>query len=112
MKPYIFFIGALACLSALIFLLASDLGCAPLPAYLAGVNGALFGVCGFDKSIAPSTALRAPERVLLLFAALGGSLGLALGMAAFRHKTRKRPFHISLGVIIVVQLAALRFIVR
>lgn len=68
----------------------------------------MFIVCGFDKSSAIFGANRVPEKILLLFAAAGGSLGLIAAIGFFRHKTRKPRFQFSLALIVVVQVAILR----
>ena len=51
-----------------------------LPAYLALMSLCAFALCGVDKGRAKKGAWRIPEGTLLLTAALGGSLGLLLGM--------------------------------
>ena len=60
---------------------------------------------------AGSRMVRVPENVLLLFAALGGFVGAALGMLIFRHKTRKPEFQVRfvVAVIIGVMLVAVVF---
>lgn len=60
-----------------------------------------------DKVRAKKKLWRIPERTLLLTALIGGSLGAALGMYLFRHKTRRRKFAIGLPVILAVHLALL-----
>ena len=58
-----------------------------------GVTSALaFVLFGWDKLMAKLHRRRVPEAALLGCAFLGGSAGAALGMALFRHKTRKPLF--------------------
>ena len=58
-----------------------------------GVTSALaFLLFGWDKLMAKLRRRRIPEAALLGCALLGGSIGAALGMALFHHKTRKPPF--------------------
>lgn len=58
-----------------------------------GVTGALaFFLFGWDKLSAKLRRRRVPEAALLGCALMGGSAGAALGMALFRHKTRKALF--------------------
>ena len=58
-----------------------------------GVASALALVLfGWDKLMAKLHRRRVPEAALLGCALLGGSAGAALGMALFRHKTRKPLF--------------------
>ena len=55
---------------------------------LAVYNFIVFIVYGVDKGKAKKGAWRIPERVLLLLAVLGGSIGALLGMIIFHHKKR------------------------
>jgi uncharacterized membrane protein YsdA (DUF1294 family)/cold shock CspA family protein len=77
-----------------------------LAAYLLGVNASTFFLYGYDKLIAGSRALRVPEKVLLLMAAIGGSPAALAGQLLFRHKisTRKREFRLKLTIVVLVQL--------
>ena len=44
--------------------------------------------------------------VLILVAAIGGSIGAIAGMNLFRHKTKHAKFYIGLPVILVLQIVA------
>jgi uncharacterized membrane protein YsdA (DUF1294 family) len=68
------------------------------------VSVTTFAACGWDKARAVTRGRRVPERVLLGLALLGGSPGLLVGMAVFRHKTRSPGFLISLAAISLLQL--------
>jgi len=59
----------------------------------------------YDKSIAGSERLRVPERVLLLLALAGGTIGAIIGMwfLGARHKTAKTSFMLPFIGILVVQ---------
>ena len=46
---------------------------------------------------------RIPERTLFLIAALGGSIGVLLGMYLFRHKTKHRSFVFGVPGILALQ---------
>jgi len=50
---------------------------------------------------------RIPEAVLVLLAALGGSVGAVLGMLVFHHKTRKKSFWLRIVAVLVLQAAAI-----
>lgn len=65
----------------------------------------------FDKSIAGSERVRVPERVLLLLALAGGSLGAILGMyfIGAHHKTSKTSFMLPFYAILVVQVVIVGF---
>jgi uncharacterized membrane protein YsdA (DUF1294 family) len=96
---------ALALLLALVLLWA---GVRQLAwAWLMGISMAAFAAYAYDKLAARSGWLRVPERVLLLLALLGGSLGAVVAMLAFRHKTRKGPFLLRLLLVLLGQGGAL-----
>ena len=62
-----------------------------------------------DKARAKKKLWRIPERVLLLIALCGGSLGILMGMYAVRHKTKHPEFSIGVPVMMIAQ-AAIGFI--
>lgn len=68
-----------------------------------------FSVCGADKFAAQRQKRRVPEKVLFLLAAIGGSLGLYLGMFTFRHKTKHWYFVVGVPAIILAQSAVLLY---
>ena len=63
-----------------------------------------------DKLKAKRRAWRIPEAVLMGIAALGGSLGILIGMYLFRHKTKHTKFAIGVPVILAVQLILARLL--
>lgn len=73
--------------------------------YLAVANLAAFAFCGWDKLSARRGWRRVPERRLLALCALGGSPAFLVGMALFRHKTRKRKFALGVPLILAGQIA-------
>lgn len=74
--------------------------------YIAVMTIAAFLMCGIDKFKARRNLWRIPERVLLLAAAAGGSMGLLTGMYVFRHKTLHKKFTVGVPVIIAIQMTA------
>lgn len=68
------------------------------------LNGYAFALMGYDKRAAQKGKRRIPERRLHQVAFLGGSLGMALGMQIWRHKTRKNPFRWRFYLILLTQL--------
>ena len=62
----------------------------------------LFGAFGLDKTAARFNWQRWPELTLHLLALTGGAWGGLLGMAVFRHKTRKWIFLLVLGAGLVL----------
>lgn len=81
----------------------------PLPApWLVGGWVLVWSVLGFllmgaDKWQARRGGRRVPERTLLGISLAGGSPGVALGMIAFRHKTRHFWFAWGLPVLMALQ---------
>ena len=62
-----------------------------------------FFLMGRDKKRAAEHKWRVPEKKLFLTAAIGGSIGVLLGMLVFRHKTKHLSFTIGIPLIIAVQ---------
>ena len=75
-------------------------------AYIIIVNILAFCLYGIDKSAAIKQKQRFPNRVLLLMAVIGGSLGALAGMYTFRHKTKKWYYTITVPLLLVIQIAA------
>lgn len=65
---------------------------------------------GIDKRRARRGAFRIPEANLFLTAAVGGSIGCIAGMYTFRHKTRHMSFVIGMPAILILQLAAVGYL--
>ena len=81
--------------------------------YLLVINAVAFFVYGIDKLKARKDWWRIPEAILLLLAAIGGSIGAWLGMKVWHHKTMHKKFRYGLPLIILLQLSAvLYFLVR
>ena len=75
--------------------------------YLLLINAAGFLFMCADKQFAKKNLLRIPEAALFLTAFIGGSLGSLLGMAVFRHKTRKLRFRILIPLFLFLHIALL-----
>ncbi len=75
-------------------------------AYIVIVNILAFCLYGIDKSAAIRQKQRIPNRILLLIAAFGGSLGALAGMYTFRHKTKKWYYTITVPVLLVIHIVA------
>lgn len=79
-----------------------------LVGYLLGVNLATFCLYGYDKAAAGREGrLRVPERVLHLFALVGGTPMAFVGQRAFHHKTVKRSFRIVFWTVFALQVAVI-----
>ncbi len=74
--------------------------------YIIIVNIAAFCLYGIDKYAAIKQKQRIPNRVLLLIAVFGGSLGALAGMYTFRHKTKKWYYTITVPALLLIQITA------
>lgn len=70
------------------------------------VNLSAFALFGIDKRKAKHRQWRISENTLLLFAAVGGSIGTLCAMSFFHHKTKHRKFTIGVPMILILQIAA------
>lgn len=77
----------------------------PILIYLLIINAASFLLMMEDKRRARKKLWRIPEARLLLFAALGGSIGSLAGMYTFRHKTLHLKFTLGIPLILAAQVA-------
>ena len=74
--------------------------------WLLAITGITFLTYGCDKVIAGTGATRVPERVLLILAFVGGTVGALLGMRLFHHKTSKESFLERFWLVVAVQVVA------
>lgn len=77
--------------------------------YLLLINAAGLVLMLADKIRARNGAWRISELTLMLTAALGGSVGVHMGMYLFRHKTRHPKFTLGVPAILTVQILLLWF---
>ena len=80
--------------------------------YILVMSIVAFCVCGADKFAAQRQKSRVPEKVLFLLSALGGSVGMYLGMFTFRHKTKHWYFVVGIPAIILFQAALILYFIR
>ncbi len=78
--------------------------------YLAAINLAGFLMMAVDKNKARKSQPRIRERSLFAVAWMGGSIGVLLGIYAFRHKTLHKRFTIGVPFIIAAQICAALFL--
>lgn len=78
--------------------------------YLLIINAITFLLYGFDKWKAKRDKWRVPEKTLLMFAAIGGTIGAFAGMQVFRHKTKHMKFVIGVPVIFILQVVLVWFL--
>ena len=79
--------------------------------YLLIVNAIGFVLMTVDKYKAKKNLWRIPESTLMTVALIGGSIGSLIGMYTVRHKTKHLKFTIGIPVILVLQIAAVIWIV-
>ncbi len=85
-----------------------------LPLALPAVYGLMSLVCvllyALDKAAATAGRRRIPEKRLHMVELLGGWPGALIGQQVFRHKTRKRGYQFAFRLCIVLNLAALAWL--
>jgi uncharacterized membrane protein YsdA (DUF1294 family) len=68
------------------------------------INLIVFLLSGYDKHQARKNKRRIPENTLFFLEAIGGTVGLLLGMLFFKHKTSKTSFIIKFSGIFLLQI--------
>jgi len=64
------------------------------------INLIAFVLIGYDKQLAIKNKNRISEKTLLVWVALGGTIGSSLAMSIFRHKTAKTSYLLKfLGIV-------------
>ncbi len=72
--------------------------------WLIAITLVTFLTYGYDKTIAGSSRMRVPEKVLLALTFAGGTLGAFVGRSLFRHKTIKASFRVQLWWVVGFQV--------
>lgn len=80
--------------------------------YLLLINAAGLVLMLTDKIKARKGLWRIPERTLMLTAALGGSVGVHMGMYLFRHKTKHPKFTLGVPAILTAQILLAWFLLK
>lgn len=78
--------------------------------YLLAMNVIGFLSMLIDKYRAVHHLWRISEKMLFLFAVLGGSLGSYIGMHAAHHKVSKKKFSIGIPLILILQILILTYL--
>lgn len=73
-------------------------------AVFAAINVIGFAMMRHDKRAAIRGEYRVPEARLIVFALLGGALGMRMAQRRYRHKTVKQPFAAKLLVAVVMNV--------
>lgn len=71
-----------------------------------------FTSMGIDKSKAKKNLWRTPEKILILIAFAGGSVGSFLGMKFFRHKTKHLKFVILIPLALLFNLLVFVYFIQ
>ena len=74
--------------------------------YLLFINVVAFIVYGVDKWKACLGRWRTSEKMLLLLAVVGGSIGALCAMQVCHHKTQHKKFRFGVPMILLLQIAA------
>lgn len=74
--------------------------------YLLIINIATLCLYIIDKRAAIKQKWRIPNRVLIGFAAFGGTIGALIGMYSFRHKTKTKLYTITVPLFLIIQIIA------
>lgn len=80
--------------------------------YLILINAAAFILYGIDKKRAREGRWRIPEKILFGMAVIGGGAGALAGMSFFHHKTRKPRFYIGVPLLLLLEGAALVWLLK
>ncbi len=78
--------------------------------YVVFINIKTYRLFKHDKRYAMDEEERIPEFRLLLNMWLGGGIGGFIAMRRLRHKTRKKKFTITAGILIAVQMVLYSFL--
>lgn len=68
------------------------------------LNILAFLITAYDKRLAIAHKKRISEETLLTFAAIGGTIGSALAMYIFKHKTSKKYYLFKFYRIVFIQI--------
>ena len=78
--------------------------------YLAVISFISAGLVIHDKHAAKRGSWRVKERTLLFVSAIGGSVAIFATMRLIRHKTKHAKFMVGIPAIIILQIAAVLFV--
>jgi uncharacterized membrane protein YsdA (DUF1294 family) len=71
------------------------------------LNSLTFLITAYDKRLAVKNKKRISEKTLLSFVVFGGTMGAALAMTIFRHKTSKKSYVLKFMGILFFQVLIL-----
>ncbi len=76
------------------------------------LNTVAFLITGYDKRLAIRQKRRIPEKTLLAFVFIGGTIGSGLAMLLFRHKIAKASYLFKFIGILIIQIITLFWIYK
>lgn len=79
--------------------------------YILIINLIGFLAMGIDKFKAKKNFWRTKEKTLFGIAAIGGSVGVMIGMHTFRHKTKHNSFVFGIPAILAVQIGVIFYLI-
>jgi uncharacterized membrane protein YsdA (DUF1294 family) len=74
------------------------------------INLIAFVLIGYDKQLAIKNKNRISEKTLLVWVAVGGTIGSSLAMSIFRHKTAKTSYLLKFFGIVLIQIFVVFFL--
>ena len=77
--------------------------------YIVVINLVSFMMFGIDKYKARRGQWRISEATLLAMAAIGGSIGVWMGMKVWHHKTLHSKFRYGVPIILLVHIALMAY---
>jgi len=75
--------------------------------YIISISICAFLITAYDKYLAKNQKSRIPEKTLLSFVFIGGTIGSVLAILTFRHKISKRSFLFKFFGIVIMQFSAI-----
>ncbi|BCJ88201.1 DUF1294 domain-containing protein [Effusibacillus dendaii] len=75
-------------------------------------NGYALLLMGYDKRQAKHKSRRVPENRLFAIAAVGGAVGIWIGMYGFRHKTKHPSFVFGIPLLVILNLFVWVYLLR
>ncbi|QUH27286.1 DUF1294 domain-containing protein [Serpentinicella alkaliphila] len=80
--------------------------------YLIAVNIFSFALMFIDKYKAKRDQWRIKESTFIVLSFVGGSIGVLIGMVAFRHKTNKQKFYIGVPIFYLINIIVFYIIIN
>lgn len=80
--------------------------------YLAVLSVIAVAITLYDKWAAVHRRRRIPEKTLLFVSLIGGSVAMLATMLLIRHKTRHLKFMLGIPAILLLQIAAVSFLLK